>query len=82
MFSRWDLTVASVMNSRTAASRLVFPAATSSRTSSSRALSSCGAGVRIRFINRPATEGDSTLSPLAAARAPRSSSSRGESLRR
>ena len=74
--------MASLMNSLAAASRLVVPAATSSRTSNSRWLSSSGLGVRTRLISRVATEGASTPWPSAAARTARSSSARGASLSR
>ena len=50
--------MASLMNSRAAASRLVAPAATSSRTSSSRWLSGPAPGARNRSISRAATDGD------------------------
>jgi len=82
MFSRWVLIVASLMNSLAAASRLVLPPATSSRTSSSRWLSGPGPGSRNRLISRVATDGDSAASPCAADRTARSSSSRGASLSR
>src|ERR1700759_2192753 len=74
MLSRCVLTVASVMNRRAAASRLVPPEATSSRTSSSRWLSGPDPGVRTRLISRAVTAGDSTDWPWAAARTARSSS--------
>jgi len=74
--------VASLMNSRAAASRLVVPAATRPRTSSSRWLSGSGSGERTRFISRAATDGASTDWPDAAARTARSSSSRGASFSR
>jgi hypothetical protein len=58
------LTVASLMNNLAAASRLVVPAATSSRTSSSRWLSGpAPAGARNRLISRAATEGEHRLAP-------------------
>src|ERR1039457_568137 len=72
MLSRWVLTVASLMYSLAAACRLVFPAATSSRTSSSRWLSGPGSGLPAPGAPNPllspaATEGRGTASPPAAA---------------
>src|SRR5258705_13818847 len=71
MFSRWVLTVASLINSFAADSRLVHPAATISRTSSSRWLSGPGLGARTRLIGRVATAGERTAWPWAAARTAR-----------
>ena len=82
MCSRWVFTVASLMNSRAAVSRLVVPAATNPRTSRSRWLRISGSGVLTRLISRVATDGPSTLWPCAAARTARSSSSRGASFSR
>ena len=82
MCSRWVLTVASLMNSLAAASRLVVPAATSPRTSSSRWLSGSWPGERTRLSSRAATVGARTDSPCAAARTARSRSSLGASFSR
>ena len=68
------MTLASLMNSRRAASRLVAPLATSWRTSSSRWVRGSTAGVRTWPSSRDATDGDSTDSPLAAAPTARNSS--------
>jgi hypothetical protein len=85
------LTVAWLMNNRAAASLLVFPAATSSRTSTSRTLSDSAPaapgplgtpGVLTRLISRAATDGARTASPSAAAWTARSSSALGASLSR
>ncbi|CAM5730504.1 hypothetical protein SBADM41S_07448 [Streptomyces badius] len=83
---RWVFTVASLMKSSAAISRLVVPRATRTSTSRSRAdrevSAGSGAGVRTRVISREATAGDRTLRPSAAARTAANSSSRGASLRR
>ena len=69
------MTLASLMNSRRATSRLVAPLATSRSTSSSRSLRGSTTGARTWPSSRAATDGDSTDSPRAAAPTARNSSS-------
>ena len=80
--SKCVFTVASPMNSSPPISALVRPRATSASTSVSRLDSRSRRGLRTWVTSRRATDGDSTVSPRAAARIAFASSAVGASLSR